>query len=148
MQRKKYGGEGEEAIEENLTNYSYAIMDAINGTTGRWIKCCYVIEQGICMMMLSANNNQINQRVMNNFSQNLRSKTLQINRDVASRVRRPVPIGDLEVRDVTIEEARMMSQNPRFNTFPGFDLEEFEEEMDDWDSGIHKIIAFKSARVI
>jgi hypothetical protein len=158
MQRK-YGGvapqepldQGEDidflnhTIEENLTNFSYAIMDAINGRTGRWVADYYVIEQGTCKMKVSANNNATNQRAMTNFSQNLQSKTQEINRDVASRVGVPVPIEILEVTDVTSEEARMMTQNPGFHASPGFDLEYLEEDLADWDSGIHKIIVFNLA---
>ena len=130
-------------IEENLTNFSHSIMNAVNGSSGRWYKCCYIIEGGMCKMQVIASDNDINQSVMIEFAQNLQSKTEEINRDVASRVDYPVPLEILEVNDITMEQARMMSQNPRFHTFTGYTLEEFEEELGDWDSGIHKVIIFR-----
>jgi hypothetical protein len=130
-------------IEENLTNFSPSIMNALNGSTGRWYKCCYIIEGGMCKMQVAASNNETNQNVMIEFAQNLQSKTEEINRDVASRVDYPVPLEILQVNDITVEESRMMSQNSRFHTFTGYTLEEFEEDLNDWDSGIHKVIVFR-----
>jgi hypothetical protein len=126
-------------IERHISTITYSIMESINRPNGRWSRDFYIIDQNTCKMKVSASNNEGNQTVMNNFAQNLQQKIQEINHDLASRTDPPVSINNLQVLDITREEVRAMSQDPHFVSLY---YDSVEEDLEDWEGAIHKLIVF------
>lgn len=123
-------------LQRNISTIIGSLKDAINGSTGRWSNVFYVADQNMGKVMFSASNNETNQQAMNQFVQNLQQKTQEINADLASRTDPVVSINDLQALDVTREE--VMAMTNAVPVYRGI----IEEELEDWDSGIQKLIVF------
>jgi hypothetical protein len=124
----------ENRMLQNSSTIMSSIKNAINAGNGRWSTVFHIINENTGKMMVSASNNSINQEVMNSFVQNLQQKMQEINNDLA-----PISINNLQVLDITKDEVMSMSQDP--NVVPFYDGI-IEEELEDWDTGIQKLVLF------
>jgi hypothetical protein len=127
-----------DALQRHFNVMGISIMDSINGTTGRWVRDFYLPEQNTCKFIISADMNNNNQDAINYFMEDLEAflqeKIQEINADLSSRGI-PAIITNLQVSDISIDEARTMTQNPHVQLD-----NEVEEIFGDWDTGIHKLI--------
>lgn len=114
---------------------SLSILASINGATGRWVTDFSISETNTYKIVISADSNNANQSCMSNFIQNLQSKIQEINDDLTSRSM-PVFVNDLQVSDISKEEATDMTQNSQI----ALNASSVEEIFEDWDTSIHKLI--------
>lgn len=121
-------------LAHSINNY-----DSDTDDNGKWWLCFYITEAGKYKLKVSADNDTINASFMEKFICNIESQTQIINKRLREREYHDgTQIALLEVQDIEKKEAKKISS---FNSL--YSYSDANEDIETWDSGIHKLIVFE-----
>jgi len=137
--------------DRSINKLNDVIIDAINEYSGKWVYDYRVLDKSNHTYYLKISGD------MNSQEENLESlhffrhyleeegeegKMLVINEmntNLKKRQETPIQVLDIQIRDITLEEALSMARHPHFS-YLSLTFDSIEEEISEWDTGIHKLI--------
>lgn len=137
--------------DRSINKLNDVIIDAINEYSGKWVYDYRVLDKSNHTYYLKISGD------MNSQEENLESlhffrhyleeegeegKMLVINEmntNLKKRQETPIQVLDIQIHDITLEEALSMTRHPHFS-YLSLTFDSIEEEISEWDTGIHKLI--------
>jgi len=137
--------------DRSINKLNDVIIDAINEYSGKWVYDYRVLDKSNHTYYLKISGD------MNSQEENLESlhffrhyleeegeegKMLVINEmntNLKKRQETPIQVLDIQIHDITLEEALSMTRHPHFS-YLSLTFDSIEEEISVWNTGIHKLI--------
>lgn len=128
--------------DRSIEELKSVVVDAINDGYGRWVSDFRVLDtpRRTYYLKISADsNNPSSMESIQYFMDYLEPMREDMNRNLAERLETPPYIRNLQVFDITAEQAIAMSKDPNY-LYLSYVFDSIEEEMPEWNSAIHKLI--------
>jgi len=120
-----------------IYDISSRITTVLNGRNGKWSRDFYVEDGRTYHIKISAANEPSNILAIRQFAASLPNKIREINSELGD-IENPIAITRLEILDISTEDAIEMKKRDDFVEL--YTYSTFDEDIEDWDSGIHKLI--------